>query len=106
MERWRSKVQRVPSGHNLDTPGGGQHAAAVLDDVAAALLTGQKKSLMAVPVLEATEVHGLQRFHEGFSLIEVVADYNALREAILEFAEENRINVTGRLRAILHRVLD
>src|SRR5262249_59363146 len=65
-----------------------------------------KKSLMALPVDEATEVHGLQRFHQGFNLIEVVADYNALREAIQEFAEANRITVTGRVRAILDRLLD
>lgn len=78
----------------------------MLEDVATALLKGKKKSLLAQPVDGATGVHGLQRFHEGFNLIEVVADYNALREAIQEFAEANRITVTGRVRAILDRVLD
>ena len=91
---------------NLDTPEAASHIAALLEDVAAALLKGKNKPLVTLPVDEATEVHGLQRFHQGFNLIEVVADYNALREAIQEFAEANQITVTGRVRAILDRVLD
>jgi two-component system, OmpR family, phosphate regulon sensor histidine kinase PhoR len=90
----------------LDTPAAIRHIAALLDDIAAALLKGQKKSLIALPVDVANEVHGLQRFHDGFNLIDVVADYNALRETIQEFAEANRITVTGRVRGILDRVLD
>jgi hypothetical protein len=68
----------------LDTPAAIRHIAALLDDIAAALLKGQKKSLIALPVDVANEVHGLQRFHDGFNLIDVVADYNALRETIQE----------------------
>jgi two-component system, OmpR family, phosphate regulon sensor histidine kinase PhoR len=106
MQLWRSKVQRVSAVRNLDTPEAAIHIAALLEDIAAALLKGKKKSLLALPVDEATEVHGVQRFHQGFNLIEVVADYNALREAIQEFAEANRITVSGRVRAILDRNLD
>jgi two-component system phosphate regulon sensor histidine kinase PhoR len=106
MQVWRSKMQQVPAVRNLDTPAASSHIAALLEDVAAALLKGKKKSLITLPVDEATEVHGFQRFHEGFNLIEVVADYNALREAIQEFAEANHISVTGRVRSILDRVLD
>jgi hypothetical protein len=52
----------------LDTPAAIRHIAALLDDIAAALLKGQKKSLIALPVDVANEVHGLQRFHDGFNL--------------------------------------
>jgi hypothetical protein len=52
----------------LDTPAAIRHIAALLDDIAAALLKGQKKSLIALPVDVANEVHGLQRFHDGFSV--------------------------------------
>ena len=106
MHLWRNKVQRVPATRNLDTPEAATHIAALLQDVATALLKGKKQPLPALFVDEATEVHGLQRFHEGFNVIEVVADYNALREAIQEFAEANRLTVNGRVRAILDRVLD
>ena len=106
MHRWREKLQQVAAARNLDTPAASKHIAALLGDVSAALLKGRNKSLIAVPVDEATEVHGLQRFQEGFSLIDIVADYNALRETIQEFAEANRITVTGRVRSILDRVLD
>jgi two-component system, OmpR family, phosphate regulon sensor histidine kinase PhoR len=106
MQLWRSKVQRVSAVRNLDTPEAGTHIATLLEDIAAALLKGKKKSFLTLPVDEGTEVHGVLRFHQGFNLIEVVADYNALREAIQEFAEANQITVTGRVRAILDRVLD
>jgi two-component system phosphate regulon sensor histidine kinase PhoR len=106
MHLWRSKVQRVPANGNLDTPEAAAHIGVLLQDIAAALLKGKKKPMLTLPVDEATEVHGLQRFQDGFNLIEVVADYNALREAIQEFAEANKITVTGRVRAILDRVLD
>src|SRR5262249_34845386 len=106
MQLWRSKVQRVSAVRNLDTPDAAIHVATLLEDIAAALLKGKKKSLLTLPVGGTTEVHGVQRFHQGFNLIEGVADYNALREAIQEFAEAHRITVTGRVRAILDRVLD
>jgi two-component system, OmpR family, phosphate regulon sensor histidine kinase PhoR len=106
MHLWRNKVQQVPAIRNSDTPAASGHIAGLLEDVAAALLKGKKKSLITLPVDGATEVHGLQRFQEGSNLIEVVADYNALREAIQEYAEANHISVTGRVRSILDRVLD
>src|SRR5215468_12252446 len=106
MRLWSSKVQKVPAIRNLDTPAACAHIAILLEDIAATLLKGKKKSLISLPVDGATEVHGLQRFQEGFDLIEVVADYNALREAIQEFAEANHISVTGRVRSLLDRVLD
>lgn len=106
MRLWRNKVQQVPTVRNPDTPQAASHIAVLLEDIAAALSKGKKKSFLTLPVDGATEVHGLQRFQEGFDLIEVVADYNALREAIQEFAEANRMTVTGRVRAILDRVLD
>ena len=106
LKVWRNKVQQVPSTRNLDTPAAGSHIARLLDDLAAALMEGKKKPLITLPVGESTEVHGVQRFQEGFDLIEIVADYNALREAIQEFAEANRLMITGRVRAIMDRVLD
>jgi two-component system, OmpR family, phosphate regulon sensor histidine kinase PhoR len=106
MLRWRNKVQQVPRARNLDALSASDHVAAVLDDVAAALLKGQKKPLVALSVDTATEIHGIERLREGFNLIDIVADYNALREAIQEFADSNHITITGRVRAILDRVLD
>jgi hypothetical protein len=40
----------------LDTPAAIRHIAALLDDIAAALLKGQKKSLIALPVLRQKPV--------------------------------------------------
>jgi two-component system phosphate regulon sensor histidine kinase PhoR len=106
MQLWRNKLQQVQASGNLDTEAADIHIASLLEVVAAALEKGKKKPLLTLPLDGATEVHGLQRFHEGLNLIEVVADYNALREAIQDFAQANRISVTGRVRAILDRVLD
>ena len=106
MHLWRDKVQKVPALRNLDTPEAASHIRALLEDIASTLLKGKKKPIPEMSVDLGTEVHGLQRFQEGFNVIEVVADYNAVREAIQEFAEANHITVTGRVRAILDRALD
>jgi signal transduction histidine kinase len=106
MQIWRNKVQQVPSAGNLDSPSACGHIARLLDDITAALQKGKKKSLLTLPVDAATEIHGLQRFQQGFKLIEIVADYNALGEAIQEFAEANGLSITARVRAIMDRVLD
>lgn len=103
---WRSKLRDGLERTPADTPEASAHIASLLEDVAAALLQGKKTPLAAMAVDEGTGSHGMQRFQEGFNLIQIVAEYNALREAIQEFADANGVPVTGRMRSILDRVLD
>lgn len=50
--------------------------------------------------------HGVQRFQDGFDIIEVVAEYNILRGGIHDLAEANDFNFAGKAFHILNRVFD
>ena len=50
--------------------------------------------------------HGLQRAQDGFDIVEVVAEYNILRECIHDIADANKLTLQGRSFHIVNRVLD
>src|SRR5438132_12996375 len=105
MTLWRNKVQQVPAARNLDTPAACSHIARLLDDMAAALMEGKNKSLLTVPVGGSREVNGVQRFHDGVNLIELITDYNALRAAIPTIPYANRLTATARVHAFVDLAL-
>ncbi len=51
-------------------------------------------------------IHGLDRLNLGFDLEEVVSEYNALRNAVLELAGSHQIQLTGSLIHSVNRVID
>jgi len=106
MHRWRSKVRQFPAARSLDTPSLDDHVRMVLDELSAALQKKQTVPMLKMSSNEGPEIHGLARLRQGFNLTEVVAEYNALREAIQESAESNRVNIAGREYAIVNRILD
>jgi two-component system phosphate regulon sensor histidine kinase PhoR len=107
MALWRNKAREVPASRRLDAPTLDDHIRVLLDQLADLLLREQKKPLLKMPGDGGGAVsHGLSRLHEDFNLTELVAEYNALRDAIQEFAEANRISIAGRVNMIVNRTLD
>ena len=56
--------------------------------------------------MSASKVHGLQRSWIGFDIIEVVAEYNALRAALLDFYERQGLSLAGDSAHIVNDVID
>jgi len=56
--------------------------------------------------MSAAEVHGLQRLWIGFDVVEVVAEYNALRAALLDFYERHSLSLAGHSAYIVNEVID
>ena len=107
MESWRQKDRDVPAARGLDTPTLDDHIALVLSNLSAVLEIGAAESVLKLPLDGGgPEIHGVQRLRIGFNLLEVVAEYNLLRETLLEFAEENGINLDTQANCIINRVLD
>lgn len=52
------------------------------------------------------EIHGSQRLRAGFDIVEVVAEYNILREVLYGLAQRECIDITPDIIRILNRVLD
>jgi two-component system phosphate regulon sensor histidine kinase PhoR len=106
LARWRAEVRSLPSAKHLDTPTLNDHVPALLEELAAAFQSPSDKTITDTVLEGSPPAHGLQRYEEGFDIIEVVAEYNVLRGCIYELAENVGFGLTGQAFHILNRVFD
>lgn len=102
---WRRQVRQLPSAKHLDTPTLNDHIPVFLEELAKALESGSDQTIPEA--LEGSpSVHGMQRYKDGFDIVEVVAEYDMLRGCIHDLAEDNGFNLQGNAFHILNRVFD
>jgi two-component system phosphate regulon sensor histidine kinase PhoR len=106
LARWRQQVRQVPSAKHLDTPVINDHVPDLLDELVNELLVASHKTIPQTLLEGSAAVHGRQRQHDGFDIVEVVAEYNILRGCIHDLAESHGISLAGQAFHILNRVLD
>lgn len=106
LSRWREQVRRLPSAKHLDTPALNDHVPALLDELAKAFESVSDESIPDALLAGSPPVHGIQRCKDGFDIVEVVAEYNILRGCIHDLAENEGVELHGKLFHILNRVLD
>lgn len=95
MADWEAfAVTRLPAGSKMDALALRDHAPQILRAISADLRTSQTpaeqlaKSHGLVPIVAGTlhtaaEVHGMLRAQSGFSLVQLVSEYRALRASVL-----------------------
>jgi signal transduction histidine kinase len=76
----------------------------LLAELARALRAGHAASVMDVHLNEAPRLHGLERLHIGFDIVEVVAEYNILQELVQTTAEREGVDISGEAGRIINRV--
>jgi two-component system, OmpR family, phosphate regulon sensor histidine kinase PhoR len=106
LSRWREQVRLLPSAKHLDTPTLNDHVPPLLDELATALRSVTDKSIPEALVEGSPPIHGLQRYQDGFDIVEVVAEYNILRGCIHDLAESHHLSLQGKAFHILNRVFD
>jgi two-component system phosphate regulon sensor histidine kinase PhoR len=106
LSRWREQVRLLPSAKHLDTPTLNDHVPPLLDELATALRSVTDKTIPEALVEGSPPVHGLQRYQDGFDIVEVVAEYNILRGCIHDLAESHHLSLQGKAFHILNRVFD
>ena len=106
LSRWRQQVRLLPSAKHLDTPSLNDHVPPLLDELASALRAVTDKTIPEALVEGSPPIHGLQRYEDGFDIVEVVAEYNILRGCIHDLAESHHLSLQGRAFHILNRVFD
>lgn len=106
LSRWREQVRQLPSGKHLDTPTLNDHVPALLDELAKALESVSDESIPKALLAGSPPMHGIQRFQDGFDIVEVVAEYNILRGCVHDLAESDGVGLHGRAFHILNRVFD
>jgi two-component system phosphate regulon sensor histidine kinase PhoR len=106
LSRWRQQLRQLPSARNLDTPTLTDHIPGFLAELAAALQSSSGESIPKVLGESSPPAHGLQRFEDGFDIVEVVAEYNILRACIHDLAGNNGVSLQGRPFHVINGVLD
>ena len=106
LSQWREQVRKLPSAKHLDTPTINDHVPAFLDDLASAFQLGSDQTIPEALLEGSPAAHGGQRYQDGFDIVEVVAEYNILRDCIHDLAESNGFSLQGNAFHILNRVLD
>jgi signal transduction histidine kinase len=106
LNQWRIEVRRLLTALKLDVPTLNDHIPPLLEQLASALATGEKESVLDLQLEHSPEIHGSQRLRAGFDIVEVVAEYNILREVLHGLAQRESIDITPDIIRILNRVVD
>jgi signal transduction histidine kinase len=106
LERWRREVRRLPSAEKMETPALNNHIPSLLEQIADALIAGHTESVLDLRLEHCPQIHGTQRLRAGFDIVEVVAEYNILREILHDAGEEEGIDLSSDVSRILNRVID
>lgn len=106
LKKWRHQVRQLPSAAHLDTPALNDHIPAFLDELVSSLRSRSDETIQEAVCDGTPPAHGVQRAHDGFDIVEVVAEYNILRECVHELAEANGRPLQGRTFQIVNRLLD
>jgi len=102
LAEWRKRVRTIERTESLDNPTLNDHIPSLLDAICVSL----RQQRAVSPNMSAAEVHGLQRLWIGFDVVEVVAEYNALRAALLDFYERHSLSLAGHSAYIVNEVID
>ena len=106
LARWREQVRALPAARALDVPTLNDHIPLLLKELAAAFRAGTDETIPHALLDGSPPAHGVQRFHDGFDIEEVVAEYNVLRGCVHDLAERNDLCIQGRPFHVLNRVFD
>jgi two-component system phosphate regulon sensor histidine kinase PhoR len=106
LKAWRERVRLLPAARNLDTPALNDHIPHLFDELTQELMAGGTESLLDLQLHDSPKIHGGLRLRAGFDIVEVVAEYNMLRELLSNLAEAQNIDISGDANRILNRVVD
>ncbi|MGI8481221.1 MAG: sensor histidine kinase [Chthoniobacterales bacterium] len=105
ISEWRSHANELLRDLKLDKPTITDHLPDLISEITRDLSLSAAGVLSVEHAAGSPPVHGVQRFHDGLDVGEVVAEYNLLRTAFITVAERHDLFVVGQaLRIINHRL--
>lgn len=107
MAGWRAAVRpRMAAASGMSRPALDDHIPLLLDEIIGALERAVDVAGHPQVSRSTSSDHGLQRLTDGFSVEEVVTEYNILRDCIHDLAERHGRALTGKALHILNGALD
>ena len=105
LAEWRKRLRTIERAESLDNPTLNDHIPSLLDVISLSLRQ-QRAVLPDEMNMSVSKGHGLQRWWIGLDIVEVVAGYNALRAALLDFYESQHLSLAGNSGHIVNEVID
>lgn len=106
MEEWRAQAKVLLHDLRLDEPALTDHLPDVVREIIRDLELDRQGPLSEEHLRGSPPVHGVQRFHDGLNVGEVVAEYNLLRKAFYAVAERAGLHVAGEAASIINHRID
>ena len=103
---WRLHANELLRALNLDKPTITNHLPDLISEITRDLSFSAAGVLSVAHIAGSPPVHGVQRFHDGLDVGEVVAEYNLLRTAFITVAEKHDLYVVGEAARIINHRID
>ncbi len=106
IREWRSHANELLRELKLDKPTITDHLPDLIAEITRDLAFSSAGVLSVEHVAGSPPVHGVQRFHDGLDVGEVVAEYNLLRTAFITVADRHDLFVVGEAARIINHRID
>jgi two-component system, OmpR family, phosphate regulon sensor histidine kinase PhoR len=103
---WRLRAGELLRARNLDKPTITNHLPELVAEITRDLALVRAGTLSAEQTRGSPPVHGVQRFHDGLDVGEVVAEYNLLRIAFITVAARHNLYLVGEAASIINHRID
>ncbi len=106
ISEWRSGAAALLRERNLDKPTLTDHMPDLVAEITRDLALSRDGTISDEQTRGSPPVHGVQRFHDGLDVGEVVAEYNLLRVAFITIAERHDFHLVGEAARIINHRID
>ncbi len=106
MDEWRTQACELLRDLALDQPTLTDHLPDLVAEITRDLAQGREGAISDEQTRGSPPVHGVQRFHDGLDVGQVVAEYNLLRVAFTTVAERHGLYVVGEAARIINQRID
>jgi len=106
MSEWQLQASELLRELNLDKPTLTNHLPDLVAEITRDLAQRREGLISDEQTRGSPPVHGVQRFHDGLDVGEVVAEYNLLRVAFITVAERQGLYLVGEAARIINQRID
>lgn len=106
ISEWRLQAAELLRDLHLDKPTLTNHLPDLVAEITRDLTLTRTGTLSVEQTRGSPPVHGVQRFHDGLDVGEVVAEYNLLRVAFITVAERHKLYLVGEAARIINHRID
>jgi signal transduction histidine kinase len=106
MDEWRLQAGELLRNLDLDKPTLTNHIPDLVAEITRDLSLQRAGSISREQTRGNPPTHGVQRFHDGLDVGEVVAEYNLLRVAFITIAERHGLYLVGEAARIINHRID